>query len=51
MDYRDLLIKYIAHVSSCEGTDFLSTPYRYTPEPLTDEEFQFLYKLSRGEEA
>lgn len=45
MDYRDLLIKYMAHVARIEGIDF--TNAHYQTDWLTHEEWAELVGLSR----
>jgi hypothetical protein len=46
MDYRELLIKYIAHVSSCEGVDFIGCGGLHSEIRFTKEECEELEKLS-----
>jgi hypothetical protein len=47
IDYRTLLKKYIDHVGTQEGIDFLSPGYSPNPgEILTKEEFDELVRLS-----
>lgn len=45
MDYRDLLIRYIAHIGCIEGIDFLS-PRSYDPKLFTPEQYSELRNLS-----
>ena len=46
MDYRELLIKYLAHVACIEGTDFLGYRWRdRSPVVFTDDEWQKLTEL------
>ena len=45
MDYKDLLIRYIAHIGDIEGVDFLN-PRNYNPKLFTSEQYSELIKLS-----
>jgi hypothetical protein len=49
MDYRVLLMRYIAHVGSCDGVTFMPSDYRWNWEtinpPLTEDEIKELINL------
>ena len=45
VDHRELLKKYIEHVTCCEGTDFL-LPRSGSSYGFTEEEWSELIKLS-----
>jgi hypothetical protein len=44
IDYRELLIKYIAHVGECEGVTFILS-WDHVPKPFTPEEWSELVAL------
>lgn len=49
IDYKELLIKYIKHIESIEGTDYLNSigdPWINEKITFTDEEINELNKLS-----
>jgi hypothetical protein len=45
IDYRELLKKYIEHVSNEEGFDYINERHKDL-ELFTEEEWEALYKLS-----
>lgn len=45
MDYRDLLIRYIAHIAYIEGIDYLG-PRNYDHKFFTPEQYSELCKLA-----
>ena len=50
MDYKELLKKYIKHIESCEGINFvmgnIDMIYEGCPEEFTEEEKQEINKLA-----
>jgi hypothetical protein len=46
MDYQKLLSKYIAHVTACQGVDFITMGKTRSSVAFTDEERQELDRLS-----
>ena len=48
MDYQKLLTKYIAHVTACQGVDFITMGKTRSSVVFTDEERQELDRLSEG---
>jgi hypothetical protein len=47
IDYRGLLIKYIDHVRTCEGTSFLHEHFFGHKHDFSDEEWAELQKLDK----
>jgi hypothetical protein len=47
MNYRDLLVKYMAHVGEVEGVDFLGSSYFTQSKCLNKEEQQALLSLEK----
>jgi hypothetical protein len=50
VDYRQLLIKYIAHVLECEGADFISIGDSPASTVLTSDEKRELADLAKEAE-
>jgi len=50
MDYKKLLTKYIQHVSSCEGIDYISLGGDFSDIKFTEEEQKELNELSEATE-
>lgn len=46
MDYRELLLKYIAHVGECEGSTFIHDIYRKSATWISGEEWAVLERLN-----
>ena len=46
MDYRELLMKYIAHVGACEGVTFIESDRGLSPH-LTSDEWVELERLDQ----
>lgn len=46
IDYKNLLVKYINHVSECEGTDFICSMRFNETKMFTEEEKSELIKLA-----
>lgn len=47
IDYKALLVKYIEHVTECEGTDFLSSGWYFDETIFSKDEWELLQELSK----